>query len=154
MGCLHPQWTLPLYIKVWSSLHLSDHPPLSLGVLLSAILYTEVSISSLKINSLWKWNFSDLSLIGQPYPLKIKLSDLSLIFTVFHILDSKFLFVKQLWRHWKVSNFTRDQHHSSNRQNQLRIIVKMKYTNKNTLDTRITQFNSHVHMKVGYITTP
>ena len=29
----------------------------------------------------------------------------------------------------------------------------MKYANKNTLDARTTYFNSHVHMKRGYITT-
>ena len=72
-------------------------------------------------------NFLTMPWWGNPPLWKWKFSDLSLIFTVFQILNSKFLFVKQLWGHWKAHNFTSDQNHSGSKCNQLLILIKMKF---------------------------
>ena len=77
---LLPHWTLlPIYIKVCSPIHLNEPPR--------------------KLIPLENKNFLTFPYQGNPIPSENENFLTSPFFSVFQILDSKFLFVKQLWRY-------------------------------------------------------
>ena len=49
---------------------------------------------------------------------------------IFQILDWKVPFVKQLSGYWKARNFVRGQNYSSNKCNELLILIKIKFKEK------------------------
>ena len=63
-------------------------------------------------------------------------------------------FVKQLWRHCNACNFTKDQNHSSNKSNQLLILIKIRNTtpSNNRVDFLHNSFTLKISIfSVAYI---